>query len=187
MAATPHANRFEQDRQPLVWVAPVLIFSTAALLAWVIYRAVSSTLVGEFAAIRLGIWLQLFLLLFSGGMLTILALRLSPPLRMYLPAAWLGVFLFLVVALPLHSTSFPLDGIGGDQRLYSAYVAKFAATADNVDVIYPSLPAFYPPLYYYVLGRLSAWLSIAPYTMLKFGMLATAAALPLLLAGSILC
>lgn len=164
------------------WLFALLLLAGAGVLALGAYRAISAALVGEFAALWLDIWLQLLLLLFTGGVFAIGAARLSPNRKTVALAALLGLFLFLVVALPLRTTPFAIDGFGGDQRLYTAYVTKFAATAGNVDVIYPDLPAFYPPLYFYVLGRAADWLGIAPYAMLKLGMLATVALLPLAMA-----
>ena len=164
------------------WLFAAAVLVGAALLATAAYRGIGLSLTGEFERIWQDIWLQLLLLVFVAGVAGIGYAPSRPQRRITLLAAWLGVFLFLVVALPLRNTPFAIDGFGGDQRLYTAYVTKFAAMPGNIDVIYPNLPAFYPPLYFYGLGRLSAWLQIEPYAMLKLGMLATAALLPGLMA-----
>lgn len=176
-AGQPPAQREAAGSSP-DWLFAALALAAALLLGFGAYRAISAALVGEFAAFWLDIWLQLLLLIFTAGVFASGYMRLAPQRKMALLAAWLGVFLFLVIALPMRDTPFAIDGFGGDQRLYTTYVTKFAATAGNVDVIYPGLPAFYPPLYFYVLGRTADFLGIAPYAMLKLGMLATVALLP---------
>ncbi len=129
-------------------------------------------------------WLELAVLVTGGLLLSLWVLLRHGALKFTLSVALVSFFLTFIVLATLQATPYTLDALSGDQGLYTAYVTKFAAYTGNVDVVYANLPAFYPPLYFYLLGRLSAWLHIAPYQMLKFGLLGTTLLLPFLLSWS---
>lgn len=95
-------------------------------------------------------------------------------------AALIGICLAGIVLLGLKNTSYGLNGIGGDQGLQTAQVTKFAAFAGAVDFAYKDLPPFYPPAYFLVLGKVAGVLGIDPYRLLKFGLIAVAFTLPIL-------
>lgn len=156
----------------------------AALLALFLYRAISDAPATVSAAPWLEIWLGWILVLFVAGLVTLVALPLSDETRSTLAVAALSLFLTASVALVLKPTPYAINAVSGDQRLYAAYITKFAAYAGNVDMIYKDLPAFYPPLYYYVVGRAAAGMGIEPYHMMKVGLLASTFLVPFLLAWS---
>ncbi|MCX6046519.1 MAG: arabinofuranosyltransferase, partial [Chloroflexi bacterium] len=82
--------------------------------------------------------------------------------------------------LVLKNTPFTVGAVTGDQRFYTYSVTKFAAYAGFVDAVYRDLPTFYPPLYYYILGRLAALFQIEPFHIMKTGLLATTFVMPYL-------
>jgi len=89
-----------------------------------------------------------------------------------------SLFLTATLALVLKNTPFTVGAVTGDQRFYTYFVTKFAAYPGYVDGVYRDLPTFYPPLYYYVLGRLAALLQVEPFHIMKSGLLATTFVLP---------
>jgi galactan 5-O-arabinofuranosyltransferase len=95
-----------------------------------------------------------------------------------LSVAAISIFLTVVAALALKATPFTVGAVGGDQRFYAAYVAKYAHFPTYVDGLYRDLPSFYPPLFFYLLGRLAAWLGVEPVYTMKWGLLVTVFLLP---------
>lgn len=83
----------------------------------------------------------------------------------------LSFYTFLTLNLSFKHTDFGYGGYGGDMSFLTAYVTKFANFKGFIDFGYKNLGSFYPPLYYYFLGKISAVFSIEPYKMLKYGML----------------
>lgn len=103
----------------------------------------------------------------------------SSTARGWLVSALVGVFLASGAALVLSGTDFPPLGIALDQGFRAASVTKYAHTVELVDFAYRDLPAFYPPLFFWVLGRVAAWLGAQPHEALKLGVLGVALAAPL--------
>lgn len=83
----------------------------------------------------------------------------------------LSIFTFIVINLSFKDVAFAKGGYSGDMGFLTAYVTKFANFNGFIDFGYKGLTSFYPPLYYYILGKISAIFSIPPYKMLKYGML----------------
>jgi len=132
----------------------------------------------------LTMWLELSLLVAVGLLLCLWMTPWHTTLKLALSVSVVSMLLTFIVLATLKTTPYTLDALSGDQGLYTAYVTKFATYAGNVDAIYADLPAFYPPLYFYLLGRIAAWLHLEPFTLLKVGLLATTLALPLLVSWS---
>ncbi len=103
--------------------------------------------------------------------------------RAWMIGALVGAFLAAGAALVLSGSRFPPLGVALDQGFRAASVTKYAHTVALVDFAYKGLPAFYPPAYFWVLGRASAWTGIEPYEMLKLGLLGVALAAPLCAVG----
>ena len=91
----------------------------------------------------------------------------------------LGIALATILAKLLEGTLFAPHAISGDPGFHTAMVTKFAHYWRPVDFNYAELPAYYPPLYHYTLGKLSWLLGRAPFTMIKLGLLISAYLLPL--------
>lgn len=110
--------------------------------------------------------------------LVVFGRRLSPTAVGFLVALLTGLFLYGGAAIELNANAFGPIGATLDQGYRTAYVTKFNHTWHLVDYAYKDLPSFYPPLYFWVLGRLSAVLGIAAWHMIKVGMLAVAFIVP---------
>jgi galactan 5-O-arabinofuranosyltransferase len=100
--------------------------------------------------------------------------------RATLVALLAGTFLSVGAAVVLRDTDFPPLGIALDQGFRAASITKYAHTWSLVDFAYHGLPAFYPPLFFWTLGRAAAWTSTEPYEALKIGLLAVAFVVPVL-------
>ena len=59
-------------------------------------------------------------------------------------------------------------------------MTRFAESWHNADFTTKDLPSFYPPAYFWVLGRIAALLGVEPWRMLKVGAIAAALAIPML-------
>src|SRR6185436_19392911 len=121
---------------------------------------------------------QVLLALAVGFGVLVLGLRLKPNATGFLLALLTGLFLCAGAAILLNANSFAPLGAAADQSYRTAYLTKFAHHWGLVDYAYKDLPSFYPPLFFWVLGRLSALLGVAPWQMLKVGLLATAFLVP---------
>lgn len=89
-------------------------------------------------------------------------------------AAMLAGLLFGLFSM----TPFGLNSYLGDQHYVLAAIEKYSTTWRWVDFNYAHLPTYYPPLYFYVLGRIAWLLHIPAYGMVKIGFLAAALVLP---------
>jgi galactan 5-O-arabinofuranosyltransferase len=120
------------------------------------------------------------LLLAVGVAVTIgvLLMRLPPAATGFLIALLTGLFLCGGAAVMLNATDFAPLGVVADQSYRTAYITKFAHGWGLVDYAYRDLPSFYPPLYFWILGRLSALLDVEAWKMLKVGLLAVAFIVP---------
>ena len=94
------------------------------------------------------------------------------------PAA-AGAIAAMAVTGALAGTPYGPGGLGGDQTFRTAAVTRFADSWHNADFTSKGLPSFYPPAYFWVLGRLAAMLSVEPWRMLKVGAIVTALAVPM--------
>jgi galactan 5-O-arabinofuranosyltransferase len=121
---------------------------------------------------------QVLLALAVGFGILVLGLRLNPTATGFLLALLTGLFLCGGAAILLNANAFAPLGAVADQSYRTAYLTKFAHHWGLVDYSYQGLPSFYPPLFFWVLGRLSAVLGIAPWQMLKVGLLASAFLVP---------
>lgn len=164
-----------------------LVALGAVLLGFVLLSRLvdqSSLVVGEEPWLTM--WLELAVLITGGLLLCLWALPwvTGDTIKFTLATGLISLLFAGIVLVTLQGTPYTLDALSGDQGLYTAYVTKFAAYAGNVDAVYRDLPAFYPPLYFYLLGRLADWLQVEPYRMLKFGLLGSTLIMPFLLSWS---
>jgi galactan 5-O-arabinofuranosyltransferase len=121
---------------------------------------------------------QVLLALAVGLGVLVLALRFRPTTTGFLLALLTGLFLCGGAAVLLNATDFAPLGAVADQSYRTAYLTKFGHHWGLVDYAYKDLPSFYPPLFFWVLGRLGALLGVAPWKMLKIGLLASAFLVP---------
>ena len=86
----------------------------------------------------------------------------------------------LAAALVLSANDFAPFSAALDQSTRTALITKYANNWAWVDFAYKGLPVYYPPLPFWIVGRIAALLSIAPWKMLKVDLLATAFLVPVL-------
>ena len=97
---------------------------------------------------------QVLLAAAVGVAILVLALRLSPTTTGFLLALATGLFLCGGAAILLNANDFAPLGAVADQSYRTAYLTKFGHHWGLVDYAYKDLPSFYPPLFFWVLGRL---------------------------------
>lgn len=98
--------------------------------------------------------------------------------RDWLAVLVLSSFLTLFTVFLYRNTAFSFSGIEDDLKFITASITKYANYWSWVDFSYKGLSAFYPPLYFYVLGKI-AWLcDIEPYRIVRYGLFAEMLLLP---------
>jgi galactan 5-O-arabinofuranosyltransferase len=128
----------------------------------------------------LGAWLRVWVFAIFAIAAAVVWRAKDTELKLDVVAVLIGLCLAGIVLLGLKNTSYGLNGIGGDQGLQTAQVTAFASFPGAVDFAYKDLPPFYPPAYFLLLGKAAGLLGIEPYRMLKFGLIAVAFVLPVL-------
>ena len=93
-----------------------------------------------------------------------------------------GAYLAVGATIALSGSAFPILGTGVDQGFRVAQVEHFIHTLALTDYAYRGLPAFYPPLYFWLLGRIGALTQAPAYQVVKLGALLVAFAVPLVTA-----
>lgn len=92
-----------------------------------------------------------------------------------------GVFAVLLSTLLIilfFVTPFGLGSYLGDQQYILAAIEKYTISWSWVDFSYAHMATYYPPLYFYVLGKAAWLLHLPPYSMAKSGFVVTAVVLP---------
>jgi hypothetical protein len=92
----------------------------------------------------------------------------------------IAVVLSAGAAWVLRGSPFPPGGVGGDEGFRAASIAHDATGWWPTDFAYRGLPVFYPPLYFFLLGRVTAFTGIPAYEALKIGTIATAFLVPVI-------
>ncbi|MFM8303962.1 MAG: arabinofuranosyltransferase [Actinomycetota bacterium] len=121
---------------------------------------------------------QVMLALAVGAGAFVVARRFSAHVSGLLVALLTGLFLCGGAAVILNGSDFGPLGVAADQGYRTAYLTKFGSGWGLVDYAYKGLPSFYPPGFFWVLGRVGALLGTPPWQMLKVGVLATAFVVP---------
>ncbi len=100
----------------------------------------------------------------------------APDLTVAVAAAFAGG----ILAGALHGSDYPVGGLSSDIGFRVAAVTRFSDTWQLVDFSYRGLPAFYPPLMPWTVGRAAALFDLTPYSALKHASIVMAFAVPLL-------
>jgi hypothetical protein len=164
------------DRGEQRWFAAVVlavIASVGALLIVTTPHASSGDPTVDVAA-------RLWLVLCTVVVVFVIRARVAPGLKGVLVSIVAGSALMLAAALVLSANDFAPFGAALDQSHRTALITKYATHWTWVDFAYKGLPDSYPPLTFWILGRLAALFSIAPWKMLKVDVLATAFLAPVL-------
>ena len=123
---------------------------------------------------------RLWLVVCTVVVLVVVRARITPALKGILVSIVAGSALMLAAALVLSANDFAPFGAALDQSHRTALITKYATHWTWVDFAYKGFPDSYPPLTFWILGRLAALFSIAPWKMLKVDVLATAFLAPVL-------
>ncbi len=123
---------------------------------------------------------RLWLVVCTTVVIVVVKSRVSGATKGVLVSVVAGAALMLGAALILNANDFAPLGYVLDQSHRTASITKFANNWGWVDFAYKGLPDSYPPLSFWILGRLAALFSIAPWKMLKVDVLATAFLVPVL-------
>jgi galactan 5-O-arabinofuranosyltransferase len=107
------------------------------------------------------------------------SVRRGRPWGGWLVPVVVGVVAAVTVAGALAGTPYAPGGIDSDQSFRTAAITRYADTWRTVDFTYRGLPAFYPPAYFWVLGRLADLTGLEPWRMAKPGTVAAALLVPL--------
>jgi len=175
----PLAQASTEQRDTGLIRGNLLTSGIGAMAALLLYFLLTNTPATAGTMPYVGVWIQLFLLIYIGGMGLLLRARLTPRWRTNLTLLWLGLFFLAILTIRLKDTPFTVGGINGDARFYTTYITKLAAYPGYGDMFYKDLPAFYPPLYYFLVGRVADWLAVEPFRLMKYALLATVMILPL--------
>lgn len=97
-----------------------------------------------------------------------------------LTAAAASAFPAVVLAVALHGSQFAVGGLGISQANRTPAVARYIETWQLVDYSYHGLPAFYPPLMPWLVGRASALVDATPWHALKLASIGMLFLAPLL-------
>lgn len=156
----------------------LITFSVAAVAAMLLYGWIEAAPAEITTRPYWDMWAMAAVVTFVGWILLSFALPLNHHHKFRLALSGLSLFMVAVVALALKDTPYTFDAIEADQRFYTAFVTKLASEWGYADVLYQGLPAFYPPLYFWLLARLANVAAIDPYLSLKIGVLITAFLMP---------
>ncbi|RKX26454.1 MAG: hypothetical protein DRP47_08170 [Candidatus Zixiibacteriota bacterium] len=115
------------------------------------------------------VWLDAWALMFF---LVLIVVWCSPSRWRIKAPLLIGVFAFyglVVISVIFNGTPFGFNGCWGDQKFRTSMVLKFTTWFIPGDYFYKDLPAFYPPIYYYMLALIARLFSIEAFKMIKIG------------------
>ncbi|MFB6355027.1 MAG: arabinofuranosyltransferase [bacterium] len=95
----------------------------------------------------------------------------------------LSVFFSTTLFFMLHPLDYGINGNSGDALYITASIQQYAHSWKLTDYFYTNLPAYYPPLYFYILGRLSHFTGISTHIMRNVGLVHVGLLAPFLLYG----
>ncbi|WP_044641925.1 arabinofuranosyltransferase [Risungbinella massiliensis] len=120
-------------------------------------------------------------LLFCGFMIVLVYFVKIPRIhriKEWISVLILGFFLTVFTVFLLRNTYYGFNGVENDVEFITASVTRYANSWTFHDFSYQDLSGFYPPLYFYILGKV-AWLTgIEPYMMVRYGLFAVCFFLP---------
>lgn len=174
-AQVPVAPRTRTGQRAVASVRPVLLLMVAGGVAmWAGDGEPATSLLLEYRTRALAV---VFVAVAVAGWWVGVRLRRSWGFELVPAAAGAVAATALVGALA--GTPFGPGGLGGDQTFRTAAVTRFADSWHNADFTAKGLPSFYPPAYFWVLGRFAALFGVEPWRMLKVGAIVVALAVPM--------
>ena len=126
-------------------------------------------------------WLDAWSLAFFLALITYWKCSSSTCNKSLVSLLYLSLYLIVANNLILDGTFYYLYGYSGDQKFRQAMVLKFMTSFSLSDFYYKDLPAFYPPLYYYLQAIFARIFSIEVFKMAKIGQILIFAFFPVIL------
>ncbi|MBN2227635.1 MAG: arabinofuranosyltransferase [candidate division Zixibacteria bacterium] len=115
--------------------------------------------------IRLDVWAFCFFVVVISVWLSSLSHRWKSGLLV----GMFSLYGVIAVSLVFNGTPFGFNAYWGDQKFRTAMILKFITFFGWPDFYYKDLPAFYPPLYYFLLSIYARVFSVEAFKMIKIG------------------
>lgn len=128
-------------------------------------------------------WLGAWIIAGIAGLVALILWGAKTRHRPLLLVGGASVFAGVATAIIFAGAQYGWNAHWGDQKIYLAMILRAAEFGIPGDFYYQDLPAFYPPLYFWILGWLAKLTGIAHYTMPKVGYWLIAVILPFMLYG----
>src|SRR6266571_635697 len=144
--------------------------SLAALVTWLacLPVAFAAATLGQADPFRLRVAMIPVAVLVAGVIAVGLASRQLPAdLASGIAAGLFGGWVAFTLRAALHGTPFGFGGMGSDAGRLAAMANRYAHAWRSSDAIVPSVPSHYPPLFPWLVGRLSALLHVPAWRLLS--------------------
>src|SRR5262245_21106605 len=80
-------------------------------------------------------------------------------------AGFAGAWISVMLGTALRGTPFPFYGLAGDAGQLAAMATRYSHTVASADAWIPGLPAEYPPLFPWVVGRVSTLIDVPAWQL----------------------
>jgi hypothetical protein len=144
--------------------------SLAALITWLVCLPVAfaAAAIGQGDPFRLRVAMIPVAVLVAGVIAVGLATRRLPAdLASGIAAGLAGGWVAFTLRVAVHGTPFGFGGLGSDAGRLAAMANRYSHAWRSSDGIVPSVPSNYPPLFPWVVGRLSALLHVPAWRLLS--------------------
>src|SRR5437773_5890593 len=144
--------------------------SLAALITWLgcLPVAFAAATLGQADPFRLRVAMIPVVVLVAGVIAAGLASRRLPAdLASGIGAGLFGGWVAFTLRVAVHGTPFGFGGLGTDAGRLAAMANRYAHTWHSSDAIVPSVPSNYPPLFPWLVGRLSALFHVPAWRLLS--------------------
>ena len=144
--------------------------SLAALVTWLVCLPVAfaAATLGQADPFRLRVAMIPVVVLVAGVIAVGLASRRLPAdLASGIAAGLFGGWVAFTLRVAVHGTPFGFGGLGSDAGRLAAMANRYSHAWRSSDAIVPSVPSHYPPLFPWLVGRLSALLHVPAWRLLS--------------------
>ncbi|HEY3650117.1 MAG TPA: arabinofuranosyltransferase, partial [Streptosporangiaceae bacterium] len=144
--------------------------SLAALITWLVCLPVAfaAAAIGQGDPFRLRVAMIPVAVLVAGVIAVGLATRRLPAeLASGIAAGLAGGWVAFTLRVAVHGTPFAFGGLGSDAGRLAAMANRYSHAWRSSDGIVPSVPSNYPPLFPWLVGRLSALVHVPAWRLLS--------------------
>ena len=144
--------------------------SLAALITWLVCLPVAfaAATLGQADPFRLRVAMIPVAVLVAGVIAVGLASRRLPAdLASGIAAGLFGGWVAFTLRVAVHGTPFGFGGLGSDAGRLAAMANRYSHAWRSSDAIVPSVPSHYPPLFPWLVGRLSALFHVPAWRLLS--------------------